>query len=105
MDLAALLAQVLLELEKSTDPERRALFRRLQEGTHTLQDASDVTDMIESVVERTRWSSPPRGSAVERRIWESPVMGSHQYQGPFFGDAHDQDRNRQNGHGHNEPNK
>lgn len=50
--LPELLAQVLEELETSTDPERLALLRRLQEGTHTPQDASDVTDMIEALVAR-----------------------------------------------------
>jgi hypothetical protein len=52
VDLPALLTQVLLELEESTDPERLALLHRLREGTHTPQDASDVADMIESLVER-----------------------------------------------------
>jgi hypothetical protein len=53
VNLAELLAQVLLELETSSDSERLALLNRLQEGTHTPQDASDVADMIESLVERT----------------------------------------------------
>ncbi len=50
--LAELLAQVLVELETSTDPERLALLRRLQEGTHTPKDASDVADMIEALAAR-----------------------------------------------------
>lgn len=50
--LAELLAQVLVELGTSTDPEKLALHRRLQEGTHTQQDASDVADLIETLVAR-----------------------------------------------------
>lgn len=50
--LPELLAQVLEELETSTDPEKLALLRRLKEGTHTPQDASEVTDMIEALVAR-----------------------------------------------------
>jgi len=53
VDLAALLAQVLLELEGSTDLEELALLRRLREGTHTPKDASDVADLIESLVQRS----------------------------------------------------
>jgi hypothetical protein len=53
VDLPALLNQVLLELEKSTEPEQRALLQRLRDGTHTPQDASDVADKIESLIERT----------------------------------------------------
>jgi hypothetical protein len=51
VDLPALLTQVFLELEKSIDPERRALLQRLREGTQTERDASDVADMIEALVE------------------------------------------------------
>lgn len=53
MDLPALLNQVLSELETSTAPEQQALLQRLRDGTHTPQDASDVVDMIESLIERT----------------------------------------------------
>jgi len=35
VNLPALLAQVLKELETSTDPDRVALLRQLREGTHT----------------------------------------------------------------------
>jgi hypothetical protein len=52
VDLAEWLDQVLVELETSADPERLALLRRLQAGTHTPQDASDVADMIEVLVAR-----------------------------------------------------
>jgi hypothetical protein len=53
VDLAALLNQVLLELDKSAEPEQRALLQRLRDGTHTPKDASDVADLIESLIERT----------------------------------------------------
>jgi hypothetical protein len=51
VDLVALLNQVLLELEQSTEPERRELRQRLRDGTHTPQDARDVADLIESLIE------------------------------------------------------
>lgn len=52
MDLGALLNEVLAELEESTGTEPRALLHRLRAGTHTRQDASEVADMIEALVER-----------------------------------------------------
>jgi hypothetical protein len=52
MDLPALLAQVLGELEGSNEPKKLALLQRLREGTHTPSDASEVADLIESLVER-----------------------------------------------------
>jgi hypothetical protein len=50
VNLAELLDQVLGELEKSTEPEQRALLQRLRAGTHTPKDTSDVADMIESFI-------------------------------------------------------
>jgi hypothetical protein len=50
--LRALLAQVIAELETSTKPERRALLRRVQEGTHTPKDVSEVADLIEELIAR-----------------------------------------------------
>jgi uncharacterized protein with von Willebrand factor type A (vWA) domain len=52
-DLPALLRQVLRELETSTDPQKLALLQRLKGGTHTPEDASDVADLIESLIERS----------------------------------------------------
>lgn len=51
VDLFALLVLVTVELEASSRPEERALLRRLREGTFTPRDASNVADMIESLVE------------------------------------------------------
>jgi hypothetical protein len=50
VDLEALLADVIRELEKSADPEDLALLHRLREGTRTPRDASDIADMIESLL-------------------------------------------------------
>jgi hypothetical protein len=50
VDLEALLAEVIGELEKSADPENLALLHRLREGKQTPRDASDVADMIESLL-------------------------------------------------------
>lgn len=52
-DLPGLLRQVLRELETSSDAEKLALLHRLEAGTHTPEDASDVADLIESLVARS----------------------------------------------------
>jgi hypothetical protein len=50
--LRELLAKVVAELEGSTNPERQALLRRIEEGTHTPKDVSDLADLIEELVMR-----------------------------------------------------
>jgi hypothetical protein len=52
VDLAALLVRVMLELDASKEADKRALLRRLLDGTYTSRDARDVADTIERLVER-----------------------------------------------------
>ena len=52
-DLPGLLRRALRELENSSDPERLALLHRLETGTHTPEDASEVADLIESLIARS----------------------------------------------------
>jgi hypothetical protein len=71
VDLAGLLLRVLRELEASQDADKRALLRRLLEGTYTPRDTSDVADIIEGTLRRRRAVRSASSAKGRRARWHA----------------------------------